>query len=774
MVSGIGHRGELINRRALALATVIVAVSIALIAAFDKTTFVLWYDDIGEAVVAAGAGFCAFRRALRVDRRHRWSWVILTGGCTAWAAGEVIWCWNELRYGEAPFPSIADIGFLAFSAAACAALALYPTDDGGSSRKNRILDTISTTGSIALIAWVTVLSAITRNHAQGDFSYAISLTYPLADVVVLVLSVLILGRVRRDRMSLFLMAGGFVALSVSDSAFVYLQADSNYTGGIPDLGWFVGFTLLALGGLANDKDDDKDADSGSEQASTLTFVPYIPLLLALVVTVAAAISGHGPNRGQLALAAGLVLMLLGRQYLTLRANIALATNLADREAELHHQAFHDNLTGLANRALFQDRLAHALDLHARDLRPVAVIFLDLDDFKIVNDTLGHSVGDELLTHVAERITGATRNGDTVARLGGDEFAVLVESSGDPTIAAGRITDALRGPFLIADQRITVAASIGVVSLDPSDEATSADLLVTQADTAMYAAKRGGKGRIELYHDGMSLLELSDKQLSIALTHAIRTNELTVAFQPILELATGAVSSIETLARWSHNGVDIPPDVFIPVAERTGVIGELTTYVIRRACEQAVASSQIPGYETLSVAVNIPPQEIGTPELEATIRTMIERYRILPTQLCIEITETGLFANAQAAKSTIASLRALGVRVALDDFGVGYSSLAQLHDIELDSVKIDRSFVERLETDVRQVKFLRTIIRLGQDVDLKVIAEGVERTDQLQVLKRLGCPYAQGYLFARPMSGADMLAYLAATPATHAQPSLSHF
>jgi len=777
MTNAVVGRDGFVARIPLAAVAALLLASVVIIVGFGDTTFALWYNDLGEAAAAGFAAICTYRRSRAVDSARGQSWLVLSIGCAAWAAGELIWCWYELIDGRARFPSFADIGFLTFGVAASAAVLLYPTDQTRESRAKRTFDAVSTTSAFALIVWIGVLGPITGNHTEDSFGYVISLAYPLTDVSVLILTMLTLGRVASGRRSLLFVAMGFIALSVSDSLFATLQAAAHYTGGASDLGWFVGFGLIALGALATDQPTAEVARASTETAEPTvpSFIPYVPFLAAFVVTVAMAIAGQGPNGAQLTFGAVLVLLLLARQYVTLRANLMLTSDLAAREAELHHRAFHDNLTGLANRALFQNRLAHAIDLHARDMRPVAVIFLDLDDFKIVNDTLGHRVGDELLGHVAERITAATRSGDTVARLGGDEFAVLVEGFSDPSRTAARITEALRPPFSVADQRITVTASLGIVSLD-SDASATADTLVTRADTAMYAAKRGGKGRIEVFREGMSLLELSDKQLSAALARALATNEVQVAFQPIVELATGAVHSIETLARWTHEGQSIPPDVFIPVAERTGVINDLTEYVIQRACEQAVACTQIPGYEKMPVAVNIPPQQIGTPSLERTIRAMIDRYQLHPNQLCIEITETGLFANIDAAKSTIDSLRALGVRVSLDDFGVGYSSLSQLHSVELDCVKIDRSFIERLETDVRQVKFLRTIIRLGQDVDLQVVAEGVERPDQLQVLRRLGCTLAQGYLFARPMTGAQILAFLVSAPdkVSAPQAALTHF
>ena len=444
-------------------------------------------------------------------------------------------------------------------------------------------------------------------------------------------------------------------------------------------------------------------------------------------------------------------MVLLRQYLTLRENAALTCALAVREAELRHLAFHDPLTGLANRALFRDRLAHALDLHARDMRPISLIFLDLDDFKVVNDSLGHAAGDELLIRVAERLAAAVRIGDTVARLGGDEFAVLLEDAGDAVQVATALSQAIRKPLTVAAQPVRVGASLGVVQLPAAVAATTADELVMQADTAMYAAKRAGKDRLEVYVTGMALQETEERETAAALQQALARSELSLVFQPLVHLPTGRVLAVEALTRWDRGGVPVSPAVFIPLAEKIGYIAALTSWVLDEACAQLSAWCAAGLAHDVRLAVNVSAQEICDPAFPDRVWAVLSKHGVLPTQLTLEITETAILTEPQQAAVVTRALRARGVEVALDDFGVGEATLSQLHAVELDVLKIDRSFIEDLETNARQRRLLRTLLRVGVDLGLDVVIEGIERPAQLEVLTELGAQVGQGYLLGRPQA-----------------------
>ena len=456
-------------------------------------------SDVAQ-MTAAGVACLTTARYARGCRDPwlRAAWVLLSAACASWCAGQAYWTWAA-RGAAVPFPSAADVGFLGFSLLALLALLLHPAPGGPTARWQRAWDAVMTATAIGLISWCTTVAAVVTDSAGLTLlARTLLLAYPLGDVVLIVLVVLLLGRTRDARTALDLVGLGVVGLSVADSAFIYLAATDSYTSGLVDLGWLGGFLLIAVAGTctppaaaADEAGHVRDRDS---RAST-SLLPYLPVALASTVVLFGALTGRPLRPGEQVAGVVVVGALLARQYLTLRDNTRLAGHLAARERQLRHQAFHDALTGLANRSLFTDRLEHALRLHARDLRRVSVIFLDLDDFKLVNDTFGHAAGDQLLVRVAERLTGALRSGDTVARWAGDEFAVLLEDSGDPLDSAGRLLAALGVPFTVDGQTVPVHSSIGVCSLEPGNGPVSAEALLARADTAMYRAKRAGKNRV---------------------------------------------------------------------------------------------------------------------------------------------------------------------------------------------------------------------------------------------------------------------------------------
>jgi diguanylate cyclase (GGDEF)-like protein len=728
-----------------------------------------WYaDDIGDFVVAGVAAVSCGWRARRSAGRLRAAWTLLAVACASWALGTGWWCWYQLGLNQNPFPSMADIGYLGFPVAASAALLLYPTNDGSTARGRRALDTALTIGAMALISWETVLTAVANTGLTTSLGDVLSLVYPLTDLAVLILAVLTLARVRAGRLTLGLIAAGVAALSLSDSLFSYLTATSSYDGGAVDIGWFVAFVLLTLAPLLSDR-RSQAARAPSSEATVPgpSLLAYTPLVAAATVTTVRTLDHHRPTGGQLLLVTVLVVILLARQYLTVRENARLASSLGRQEIELRHQAFHDNLTGLPNRALFLDRLDHALALHARDLRAVSVMFFDLDDFKVINDTLGHTVGDELLKRVADRLVGSVRSGDTIARLGGDEFAVLLEDQGDISQVAEKIADALRYPFALASRPRSVTASIGVVVLESSDGVTTADVLVTRADTAMYAAKRAGKGQIVFYREGMALREVTEEGTARALAKAIGESRIDLVFQPVVNLVTGRPFGLEALARWNRHGEQIPPSVFIPIAEGLDLLEPLTKLMMTSACARLRSWSDALNDPTLQVSVNVPSELLAAPGFRSMTLDTINRHRLQPGQLIIELTESSVVRDITAARRAIAELRSVGVPVWLDDFGVGYSSLSQLHELDFDLIKLDRSFVHSVDTSPRQAAFLSGLLQLSATIGTGVLAEGIETPAQLARLQTLGCTLGQGYLFARPLVPDAVLDYLVRARSTDA-------
>jgi len=420
--------------------------------------------------------------------------------------------------------------------------------------------------------------------------------------------------------------------------------------------------------------------------------------------------------------------------------------------ELAHQAFHDSLTGLANRALLRDRLGHAVARSRRLAATVAVIFCDLDGFKMINDTLGHDAGDLLLTEVASRLEHNLRDGDTAARLGGDEFAIVLDetTTDDTTTLARRLLDALREPFVVNGREVFVPASIGIA--DNRADALDADELLCRADIAMYAAKARGRNRIEIFEPTMQIEITARHELHRDLRQALQHGELAVHYQPLLNLETQTIESLEALVRWNHpaRGL-VGPDEFIPIAEELGLIVDIGRYVLREACRDTMQWRALPGAHNLCIGVNVSSHQLHDDQFVADVETALCESGLPPTGLILELTESTLLSDTPLVHERLDALKRLGVRIALDDFGTGYSSLAYLHTFPIDFLKIDQSFVSELsqQSNAQGLLMVRSIISIGHNLNLDIVAEGIEQPTQLAALRNAGCNTGQGYLFARP-------------------------
>jgi diguanylate cyclase (GGDEF)-like protein/PAS domain S-box-containing protein len=451
-------------------------------------------------------------------------------------------------------------------------------------------------------------------------------------------------------------------------------------------------------------------------------------------------------------------------------NVRDVTERKQFEEQLTYQAFHDSVTDLANRALFRDRVEHALSRRGNGSRSLAVLFLDLDNFKNINDTFGHDAGDRVLQTISGRLRSGLRTGDTAARLGGDEFAVLLEDIAHETAISeivAQLLDSITAPLWLDGREASVECSIGIAiahSTNGTEPSVTVDELLRNADVAMYEAKTADGNTFRHFRPEMHETVVEQLALRADLKAAIAADGLTLAYQPIFDVRTGAITGYEALLRWEHavRG-SVPPAVFIPVAEDSGLIVPLGRWVLARACQDAVAFQRVDSYPQHRVlSVNISARQLARVELVDEVRSALRSSGLDPHCLMLEITESLLIADVELAIERLNALRQLGVRIAIDDFGTGYSSLSYILQLPLDALKIDKRFIDSVDGNDKESRLTAAVIGLARVLELRCIAEGIERPAQHERLKELGCDYAQGFLFARPMDSDALLGFLKAT------------
>jgi diguanylate cyclase (GGDEF)-like protein len=538
------------------------------------------------------------------------------------------------------------------------------------------------------------------------------------------------------------------------------------------LGQALGHTHGLSVGLQYVNPDARTVDVGTagRAAGSLTSRTAMSLdgRWTITVTGAPIVSGITPAlQGAIISGAGVIVtLLLSLLILTLsRSRERALAMVAEKTGQLRHQAMHDALTGLPNRVLAIDRAEQMLARARRADQPIAVLYIDIDGFKHINDTFGHAVGDTFLKAVAARLETVVRAGDTAARLAGDEFVVLLEAStldAGPELVAERVLDVLREPYDLTDEigrELSVTASIGVAF--GQDQA--AEELLADADVALYAAKEGGRNRYVAYESGMQTAAQDRITLEMDLTDAIDADELFLVYQPTFDLKSERTTGVEALLRWRHvtRGV-IGPDVFIPIAERSGLILPIGRWVLHTAALQA-ATWRAQGHE-LSISVNVSGRQLDHDELIDDVSSALAESGLEPSALTVEITETALMKDPEATARRLSAIKALGVRVAVDDFGTGYSSLAYLRQFPVDTLKIDRAFVQGIASSKESAALIRTLIDLGKSLGLETLGEGIEDLAQLEHLQRANCDSGQGFLYARPLEAGALTEFLSSRPA----------
>jgi len=737
-------------------ATVVLAVFASWLASgLGGPALTMKVGEVASIVAGAFAACCAVTAAHVTRGRQRMVWICLSVGMFGWVVSDLLWSYVTHFVADAPpSPGVVDLGYLLLPASACFAALLVPFG-GLRSTLRIVLDGALVATALFAIAWTTFLRELFEGSNVSSLEFAVAVGYPVGDVAMVTFALVIVAQSPPgNRLCPALLAAGATLLAIFDSAYVFTATSGAPPSNVIVIGWLTGLYTVGVGALMV-----RRLPSTSIRATprAVFWVPYVPLPFALVLGARELFAGESVP----ILVAGLVLIFvaLARQFVLLDENRRLLAAVAD-------MALRDPLTDLANRALFNDRLAHAIELRARTGAPVGVLVADLDDFKLVNDSLGHPIGDELLRSVGDRIKSAMRPGDTVARLGGDEFAILVEDA--PQIVeqiADRVARAFEEPFTVDGRSVDVRLSIGLATA-VGDAEVSAEELFKRADLAMYSAKRAHAGSRSFTPDmrrNATELNLPSQQdragdrCGVArieflgdLRRAIDEHELDLVYQPKISLRTWKAVGVEALIRWPHPrfGLLEPAD-FLSLARENGLMEALTDFVLDRALQDA-ASWRAAGFD-MPVAINLSAPSLNDEALPATVLAALAKHGLPPAILTVEITEDVLVSNVARARSVLDELRSSGVRVAIDDFGSGYAAMTYLHEFPVDELKLDRQFIGPIVHDERAASIVLSVVNLANEFGLTCVAEGVEDRATAELLKTYGCELAQGHYFSKAVA-----------------------
>lgn len=726
-----------------------------------------------ELACNAAAALVACASCLLVGRRSapntRTAWMWVGTFSLLWAAGQAVLLGYDLsRNGSLPFPSPADAALLAATPVMALSLLLLASVTRADTLRPKVaLDGAIVAGSLLVVSWCTALGSVYHSGSGSIFNQAVGLAYPITDVIVATVAITVVAQGRsRNRTALGLVVAGLVLITATDSSLAYLaRADWFHSLALVDAGRIAGFLLVALAPYFP-AGDTPGAPSESELPSLWSVaLPYF--FLAIAITAASVRESQTHHIDLFVIVTGLcvVAAVLARQLLTMFENLRLTgqmrfavSTLRANQVELVNFALHDSLTGLPNRVLFGDRLEHALSRRASPNRRVAVLLCDLDSFKDVNDTLGHSSGDEVLIASAERLSSCVRPADTVARLGGDEFAIVLDdaSSVDEVASvAARVCAAMRAPFAIAGRDFVVKASVGVAIA--GDQDTQSEKLLQDADVALYAVKDAGGDNYTFFEPRLGKAHVDKLGLQAELSAALDNGQLYIEYQPVIELASGRTIGLEALLRWRHprRGLLKPPD-FLSMAENSGTVVQIGTWMINEALHQLRLFKQaIPAASAIWMAVNVSARQLASGDLVGAVSKALRTNQLAPDSLHIELSENAVIDLVDWSSLVLGDLKTLGVLLELDDFGTAYSSLAYLKQLPMDGVKIDRAFVDGLGTDRRDAVIVEAIVSLAHALHMKVGASGVETGRQVEWLATLGCDHGQGYHWSAPLSPAEV-------------------
>jgi len=782
----VGGYGDTVDRRRqpprvmpwiAAPAALGIALTLLLVFKWGGEGTVRVIDNLTLLILSVYATGCAASAARSAHGRSRRAWMTMVVALGAWATGNVVWTYNVLALQRAPFPSPANFCYLAFPLLAALAMVQLRTGPTRRSRLRLVLDGVTVALCLSLLTWVLALHEVYNSYREGQIALGFAVLYPVVGVLVLTVAVGVLVRAEaRQRAVLWLLTAAIGVMVVAQNAFAYLVAGGRYdTGDLIDIGWAVSLILFAAAALLSRQTPALPRPAGSVPSNSSLWLPYVPLLLAGTVGPAIVMSGL-----ESILVPLIVVTVVLRQSVAAWENRRLLSAAAD-------QALRDPLTGLGNRTLFHDRLDHAMMLRQREDRGATVVSLDLDDFKLVNDSLGHPTADALLVCVGQRIADCVRPGDTVARLGGDEFALLLEGPADDShLVAETVVDAFNEPFVLDGQEILVRPSLGMAVASSTEPELTSGALLKRADIAMYAAKRSRTSGVHTYSPDMTLVDpdvvefegsiadrpagdgASQVRLFGELRHAIDHGALDVVYQPKQDLRTKRIVGVEALLRWPHPHLGVlRPDAFMSLVRQHGLMRPVTNLVLHKALDDAARWASL-GVPT-PVAVNLFAPFLRDTALPDTLSHALAERDLAADVLTVEITEDMVLSDVGLVVAVLRRLRGHGIRVAIDDFGSGYSALSYLRDLPMDEVKLDSHFIASVTRDVRAAAVVRAVIDLTHNLGITVVAEGVEDADTAGWLREHGCDIGQGYLFGRPVPAAAITQLITAG-AAHARPS----
>lgn len=742
----------------------------------------------------------ASSRSKKTSRTVSHAWLFIALAELSFVIGDLLWLIYEGILHIEPYPSIADLFYLVYYPFLLYGIFLFPRENKNKfDQTKKWLDALIVLLTTSLLLWVYLIDPLVSDLGNETILIKfLAIAYPAGDLVLFASLLILIYNYPQDKTNtpLIFLIASIVVQIVTDILFsVQTLADVYVSGGWLDSGWILGYLFLGVAGVIQSKADE--ATSGKSMLfyfQKLPFskyiekawvsLPYITVVLSYVFLVVYEVRGNSSNHLFHVLVVGIIILLVMiRQYLVIFENDELNNQLEDALSELREKssilektndelkrevdlrkrteeqlsfdALHDSLTQLPNRTLFLDRLNHAFDFTKRNKEcAFSVLFLDIDNFKSINDSMGHFVGNELLIQFASRIKECLRKSDTFARLGGDEFVILLEDQvarAESIEVSNRIQDLLKKPFEITNQEFYITTSIGIVN-EETDKYENAEDILRDADIAMYHAKELGKAQYQIFNAPLRTEMLSRIKLESQMRSALYERRFSLHYQPIFSIENDKLVGFEALIRWDHPqyGLLYPAD-FLSLAENSDLIVHIGEWVLSEACAQMKRwINKFPKNQDLTISVNLSGKQLKQKNLVNILRNVLSATELPAKNLHLEITETAMIENQEFASKTLSELHELGIEIQIDDFGAGYSSIGYLQRFPVDTIKIDKCFIQDLGINYKGTQIVLSMIQIANDLGIKIIAEGIETTNQLEKLKTLSCQYGQGFLFSKPL------------------------